>query len=143
MNDSVPVTPNPFPVDRTHGDDSSIVLINTFHPKPGNLDEFLETQIAEAGHLGDAARATGWLGNRIHRARDGRTAVIVTAFASEAARKRWAESELFADHLTRIKHLLDRVESNAFDLVFESGSFLAPGTDRKPACRCWSWAEQA
>ncbi|MBS3647155.1 hypothetical protein KEU06_00760 [Pseudaminobacter sp. 19-2017] len=89
----------------------------------GKLDEFLETQIAEAGHLGDATRAMGWLGNRIHRARDGRTAVIVTAFASEAARKRWAESQLFADHLIRIEPLLERVESNAFDLVFASGSF--------------------
>ncbi|MBS3651746.1 antibiotic biosynthesis monooxygenase [Pseudaminobacter sp. 19-2017] len=94
MNDAVQVTPNPFPGARTHDDDSPVVLINTFHPKPGKLDEFLETQIAEAGHLGGAARAMGWLGNRIHRAQDGRTAVIVTAFAPEAARKRWAESDL-------------------------------------------------
>jgi heme-degrading monooxygenase HmoA len=102
-------------------DDRSIVLINTFHTKPGKLDEFLEMQIAETRRLGEAARAMGWRGNRIHRSRDGQMAVIVTMFGSAAAQRRWAESEFFAEHLRRISPLLEQVDSKAFDLVFESG----------------------
>lgn len=98
-----------------------VVLINTFYPRPGKLDEFLEMQIAEARHLGDAARALGWLGNRIHRARNNQKVVVVTAFTSMAAKEQWARSDLFIEHRRRIEPLLERVESDPFDLVFKSG----------------------
>lgn len=99
----------------------TVVLVNTFHPKPGLLDEFIAMQVAESRRLGRIARSMGWLGNRIHRARDGGMAVIVTAFASEEAHRHWAATEEFADHLERIAPLLERVESKALTLVASNG----------------------
>jgi heme-degrading monooxygenase HmoA len=98
-----------------------IVLINTFTPKPGRLDEFIRTQVVEAARLGEDARRMGWLGNRIYRTHDGQTAVIVTMFESAAAQARWAASAAFAEHRKLIEPMLESVESTPCELVASNG----------------------
>ena len=102
-------------------DDRPVTLINTFYPKPGKLDEFLALQVEESRTLGAEAHRHGWRGNRIHRSRDDERVIIVTVFASAAAKRRWAESASFAEHLQRLAPLLERVDSCECDLVAENG----------------------
>ncbi len=97
--------------------DQPIVLIDTFTPKPGRLDEFTRTQMAEAAQLGEEARRMGWIGNRIYRTHDGRAVVIVTMFASAAARDRWAGSAASAEHRKLIEPMLEEVESTPCELM--------------------------
>lgn len=98
-----------------------VVLVNTFFPKAGMLDAFVSLQIEEARRLADDAHAHGWRGNRIHRALDGTTAAIVTAFDSARDQERWAETPMFRDHLARMSPLLERIESRRDELVAENG----------------------
>jgi ABC-2 type transport system ATP-binding protein len=84
------------------------VLINVVTPKPGMLDEFLDVQVAEQGRL--AGRVPGLRGNRLHRAADGQSAIGIAVFDTVDDHKRWVASDTFAEHLSRIEHLIERAE---------------------------------
>lgn len=109
-------------------DETVETLINTFTPKAGETDTFLELQLAEIGKLREAAAQSGWLGNEVYRAKDGERVIIVTRFRSKEAKEQWAHSSHFAAHLRRIEPLLDRGESLPVDLVarFRSPSHGMP-----------------
>lgn len=98
-----------------------VVLINTFHVRPGRLDEFIEVQILEVHRLGMRASAAGWMGSRLHRSHDGRTAVMMTLFESVAAHRRWLSAYDFSDHLARAEPLLDAADPRYYSLAFEAG----------------------
>ncbi|XDA98737.1 NAD(P)H-dependent oxidoreductase [Sulfitobacter sp. LCG007] len=98
-------------------DETVETLINTFTPKAGETDNFLELQLAEIGKLRAAAAQSGWLGNEVYRAKDGGRVVIVTRFRSREAKEQWAHSSHFAAHLQRIEPLLHHGESVQVDLV--------------------------
>lgn len=98
-----------------------VVLINTFHPRPGRLDEFIEVQMLEVHRLAIRASAAGWMGSRLHRAHDGRSAVMITVFESVAAHRRWLAGNDFSDHVDRIEPLLEAVDPRYYSLVFEAG----------------------
>lgn len=98
-----------------------VVLINTFHPRPGRLDEFIEVQMLEVHRMAIRASAAGWMGSRLHRSHDGRTAVMMTVFESVAAHRRWLATNEFADHVERIEPLLEAADPRYYALVFEAG----------------------
>lgn len=95
-----------------------VVLANVFTPKPGQIDAFCAAQIAEYRRL--AGQVDGALGNRLLRAQDGSKAVNVAYFASRAQYDAWQQSDLFRDHLPKIKPLLDAVEPAIYEVAFES-----------------------
>jgi heme-degrading monooxygenase HmoA len=97
------------------------VLINTFFPKPGRLDELIETQLRAARELGPISSEFGWRGNLLHRTLDGEKLVIVTAFESAEAQRRWAESEEFKKHRAEIEPLVERVESVPCQMLARHG----------------------
>jgi heme-degrading monooxygenase HmoA len=98
-----------------------VVLINVFTPKPGKLDAFIETQKAELERLSQEAAIQGWRGSRLHRAVDGKTAVMVTVFDTIDDHKHWVATHAFAEHLDRIRPLIERAEPGYYELVAEAG----------------------
>jgi heme-degrading monooxygenase HmoA len=107
---------------RPAGEETSpVVLINVFTPKPGKLDAFIEMQKAELHRLSGAAGIQGWRGSRLHRAVDGNTAVMVTVFETIGDHKRWVATDAFAEHLDRIRPLIERAEPAYYELVTEAG----------------------
>lgn len=103
-------------------------LINTFTPKKGGADRFLELQLKEIEALRDNAARSGWLGNELYREKDGERIIIVSRFRSGEAKTKWAQSPQFAEHLERIAPLLEHVESMPVDPVarFRGADDAAP-----------------
>lgn len=100
-------------------DISPVVVINTFTPKAGALEEFLAVQTAALPAL--AARAHGWRGTRLYRA-DGDKVVMVSVFATSGDVDRFVTSEAFAAHRARVQPLLERAEPARGELVYEAGN---------------------
>lgn len=97
--------------------DTIQTLINTFTPKGEDADKLLELQLEEIAKLRGKAGETGWLGNEVYRAKDGRKLVVITRFRSEEAKEQWAASPEFAAHLERIGPFVDHVDSLPVDLA--------------------------
>ncbi len=100
---------------------SPVVLINVFTPKPGKLDAFIEVQAAELHRLSAHAGIQGWRGGRLHRAVDGKTAVMITVFETIDDHKRWVATSAFAEHLDRVRPLIERAEPGYYELIAEAG----------------------
>jgi heme-degrading monooxygenase HmoA len=98
-----------------------VTLINTFTINPGKLDEFLAVQ--DEARLRFAGRVAGFRGSRMYRARNDRTAILITVFETVDHHKAWLNSELFAAHRTRIAPLIERATPTFYDLVYETGEF--------------------
>ncbi|WP_157019282.1 antibiotic biosynthesis monooxygenase family protein [Mesorhizobium xinjiangense] len=117
MNDTLVSEPD----DRILEPDGPVVLVNTFHAKPGKLDEFIELQLLEQHRMAATAAASGWRGSRLHRSLDGRTAIVVAVFESLAAQEAWSRRTAHSDQVGRIETLVERVESRTCAMVFEAG----------------------
>ncbi len=99
--------------------DGSVVLVNMFTPVPGQTDAFIAAQTAEYRRLSGLVK--GARGNRLLSSRDGTRVVNIAYFESVELYDAWIASDLFADHLSRIRHLVDKVEPALYDLAYESG----------------------
>jgi heme-degrading monooxygenase HmoA len=99
-------------------DQGSVILVNVFTPLPGMTDAFVEAQTAEYTRLKGLVK--GALGNRLLRSLDGKRAVNIAYFESVELYDAWIASDLFADHLSRIKHLVEKVDPALFDVAYES-----------------------
>lgn len=104
--------------DRALVNAGAVVLVNVFTPKPGRIDEFVRVQTDEYVRL--SGRVEGALGNRLLRALDGRRVVNVASFASVELYEAWRGSDLFNDHLQRIRDLVDTVDPGLYSPVYES-----------------------
>lgn len=107
---STPTEPRPY------------VLINTFVPTSGRLEEFMDNQISDVKDLGAEAAGHGWRGNRIYRTLDGGTVIVVTVFDSAAEHEGWLARDEFRQHRERIGLLLDDVRSTTCELVAANGA---------------------
>lgn len=96
----------------------SVVLVNMFTPLPGQTEAFIAAQTAEYRRLKGLIR--GARGNRLLRARDGMRVVNIAYFESVELYDAWIKSDLFADHLSRIQHLVERVDPALYDVAYES-----------------------
>lgn len=96
----------------------AVVLVNVFTPKAGRAEDFIRAQTAEYVRL--AGKVEGALGNRLLRALDGRRVVNIAYFTSVELYDAWRESALFADHLDRIRDLVEHVDPALYRPVYES-----------------------
>jgi heme-degrading monooxygenase HmoA len=96
----------------------AVVLVNVFTPKAGRTDDFIRAQTAEYIRL--AEQVEGALGNRLLRALDGARVVNIAYFASVELYEAWRASALFADHLDRIRDLVEHVDPALYSPVYES-----------------------
>lgn len=96
----------------------AVVLVNVFTPMAGETDRFIAVQTAEYRRL--KGLVEGALGNRLLRSLDGERVVNIAYFASRAAYDEWRASDLFDDHLGRIRDLVERVEPDLYSVVYTS-----------------------
>ena len=100
--------------------DGSVVVINRFTAAEGRLERFLEVQCAGLPLL--AAQVPGLRGSRLYRGEDGATAVLVSVFESESARRDFQTSEAFARHRERLRPLLQEAAPGAYREVHAFGT---------------------
>lgn len=105
-----PPTPRPY------------ILLNTFVPAAGRIEEFLDRQLADGRAVGAVAAGHGWRGNRIYRTLDGCAVLVVTVFDSAADHEAWLQRDGFRQHIEHIGPLLDDVRSVPCELVAANGS---------------------
>lgn len=96
------------------------VFINILTPKPGKLDELIAVQTAAQRRF--FGMVPGLLGHRLHRALDGKTAVVIAVFETIEHHKRWLETDLFAEHLRRVGPLIERSDRGYFEVISEAGT---------------------
>lgn len=99
-------------------DGGAVILVNIFTPKPGQTDAFIYAQTAEYARL--AGQVEGALGNRLLRSLDGRRVVNIAYFKNADLYNAWRGSALFADHLERIRDLVETVDPALYCPVYES-----------------------
>jgi quinol monooxygenase YgiN len=94
---------------------SPVVFINIFTVKPGCMDEFIALQQA---HLRRSRGIVpGWRGSRLHRGLDGITAIMVSTFDSIADHQRVHGTERFAEHVVKVRQLMEKNEPGYFLLA--------------------------
>lgn len=96
----------------------AVILVNVFTPSPGMTDAFIDAQMAEYRRL--KGLVEGARGNRLLRSLDGKKVVNIAYFESVGLYDAWIASDLFADHLSRIRHLVEKVEPARFNVAYES-----------------------
>ena len=94
-----------------------VILINRFTTPDGKQDLFIEGQVAEYKRLDGLVK--GSLSVKLHKSTDGKTVVNYARFASEQDYHNWVNSDLFKDHVDRIKHLVVKSEPALFEVVYE------------------------
>ena len=100
-------------------DAGAVVLVNMFTPKPGRTEDFIRAQTDEYIRL--RGRVEGALGNRLLRALDGKRVVNIAYFKRVELYDAWLASDLFADHLNRIRDLVVSVDPALYQPAYESG----------------------
>lgn len=103
-------------MNQTDNPDSPYILINSFTPKPGQTDAFLDFQLTEMVKLRGPARNFGWLGNEIYRTEDDKI-VIVTRFKSRESHQEFAKLPEFQDHRAKLDPFLEDVQSQPAALI--------------------------
>lgn len=92
------------------------VLINSFTPKPGKIDEL--AQVLESSRDRFADRVPGFHGGRIYRDVDGDSALLISVFETEDHYRSWIETAMFAEYHARLTDLTEgmgqsRIEANS------------------------------
>lgn len=81
------------------------VLINSFTPKPGKLDEL--ATLLEAARDCFADRISGFHGGRVYRDVDGSSALMIGVFETEDHYESWIATDLFASYREQILPLIE------------------------------------
>ena len=99
--------------------ETQVVWINFFTPKPGCLDAFIELQTSFLGDTKDFV--PGWRGSRLHRALDGSAAIVMAVFDSRGDHERWLQTDAFARHRAKVSELVESFSGKHYEIVCEAG----------------------
>ena len=82
------------------------------------MDQFiaLQRQFAAAGR-------SGLNGGRMYRSEDGRTAILVSQFASAAAKEEIFQSDAFTEHLTKLRPMVESSDPIPCEVAYTYGDF--------------------
>ncbi len=96
-----------------------VMLVNTFTPKPGMEQAFIEAQTGEYIRL--KGRVPGWLGNRLGRAVDHNGPLVnVALFATMSQYNAWRASDLFLEHVDVIKPYVERAAPALYEVIYSA-----------------------
>lgn len=99
---------------------AALVVVNRFVTRPGCLDEFIRIQQQALPKITDGLQ--GWRGTRLYRGIDADSALLLSAFDSEADYARLRDSVAFAAHRERLMPLIERAEPGLYLPVLASGA---------------------
>ena len=97
---------------RVQPQEGPVLLINTFTPKEGQADAFIEVQISEYERL--RGRIPGWIGNHLHQNLADNTVVNVATFESLSDYQSWRQGHSFQDHVKRLIPFVDKADPKLF-----------------------------
>lgn len=100
--------------------EGTVVLVNIFTPKPGQMQNFIAAQTSEYRRL--LGKVTGWRGNRLHLALDGMTAVNYAVFDTLQSYQNWRSSDLFTEHVAMISPFVERSEPGLYQPIYGAGT---------------------
>ena len=95
------------------------VILNTFTPKPGMAQAFIDAQCAGLAEM--RGRIDGLLGSRLYQAIDDDVVVLESVFATAQAAERFRGSALFAAHRARIAPYLVQAAPRSYRRVYAYG----------------------
>jgi heme-degrading monooxygenase HmoA len=98
---------------------AALIVVNRFVIRPGCLDEFIRIQQQVLPQI--ASGLQGWRGTRLYRGIDAESAVLLSAFDSEADYARLRDSVAFAAHRERLMPLIERAEPGLYLPALASG----------------------
>jgi len=80
---------------RPGGETGSVVLVSTVTPKPGKTLELIYEEISALYRLAGEAGEPGFLSNRVFRALDNRTALMLSVFETDWHHQPWPKSDFY------------------------------------------------
>ncbi len=98
---------------------STITVINRFEIRPGQMDAFIDAQRAFPSSL----PACGLVGGRMYRALDGRSAVLISVFESQAAIDALRGRSDFQAHLERLRPYVESTNPSLYEAAYDTGDF--------------------
>ena len=100
-----------------------VVFINIFTVKPGRMDDFVALQKANLEN--SRGKVPGWRSSRLHRQLDGNRAIMVSTFDSIADHQRVHTTDRFAEHVAKVRQLVESAEPGYFVLAKAVGDEVA------------------
>lgn len=97
-----------------------VVSISHVTPKPGQKDRFVEIQTQFQTSV--ATEIDGLIGGRLFAAEDGQSFVIMSRFQSRADLEAWTGSQRFANHMARVRPLIEAATPGRFSTLYQSGT---------------------
>jgi len=93
----------------------AVAHVNLVTPVPGNLEEFIALQLRGLPRFGTIP---GWQGTTLYRARNGRSAVILSLWDDEAAHGRFVTTDAFLAHREKLRSIVAHSAGSFYDLVY-------------------------
>ncbi|MBS1969394.1 MAG: antibiotic biosynthesis monooxygenase [Bdellovibrionales bacterium] len=101
---------------------SKVSVINIFTVKNGKLDEFIDLQQRFASEL--SKNFDGLIGGRMFKGLDGKTAVLVSVFASMEQQEAVRKLPMFQTHIEHLRTLIDEAKPALFEIAYTVGEFV-------------------
>lgn len=98
-----------------------ITIINRFTVKSDKMDEFIARQQAFAATLRQLS--PGFVGGRMYCALDGKTAVLLSQFASTKAQEEIRHLDAFKLHVAGLQPLVESVSPELYQEAYSTGEF--------------------
>jgi quinol monooxygenase YgiN len=98
-----------------------VTVINRLAIKPGKMDEFIDAQRNFATTL--MKKPNGLIGGRMYRSIDGKSAVLVSQFASESAQENIRQSDAFRQHVSQLQVLIESASPSLYEEAYTTGDF--------------------
>src|SRR3954470_19533019 len=95
-----------------------VILVNCLSIKPGMMDPFIaaQRQFAETGR-------PGLNGGLMYSRNDGKTAILVSQFASVAAQEKILHSDAFKEHLNKLRLMVESSNPVPCEVAYTYGDF--------------------
>ena len=95
----------------------AVTVINHLVIKAGMMDEFIDAQRKFASALPPC----GLVGGRMYRSLDGRSAVLVSIFASQTQQEELAQRADFKEHLRTLQPFVDSSSPGLYEEAYAVG----------------------
>lgn len=97
-----------------------VTVINFLSVKPGKMDEFIELQ---RSFIAGSTRPNGFLGGRMYRSIDCKSAVLVSQFESRGVQEAILQSDAFKQHVNTLRPLIESSSPSLYEEAYTTGDF--------------------
>jgi hypothetical protein len=98
-----------------------VTIINRLSIKPGMMDSFIDAQQRFAAEA--MKRPNTLIGGRMYKSLDGRSAVLVSTFASMKAQEELLHLDAFKEHVSKLQAMVESSSPNLYEEAYTTGDF--------------------